>query len=106
MESPSVFKCSNTSREARSGPERQASGLMKLPRKNSFKAVWSEATEIKNVALSPAKILATHQLSLSPNSVDGETQKTRESCACAGVGFSLHHSRSRRRARLDMDFCH
>ena len=59
---------------------------------------------IKNVALIPGKNLATHQLSSSPNLVDGELQKTRESCACAGVGLSVHHVGLGRSAGLDLDF--
>ncbi|HEY2168458.1 MAG TPA: hypothetical protein VGJ30_02450 [Candidatus Angelobacter sp.] len=66
MESSSIFNAAVLA--ARPVPaERQVSGLMKLTRKNSFKAVWSEATEIKNVALIPGKKFATHQLSSSPN---------------------------------------
>ena len=34
---------------------------------DTLKAVWSEATQIKNVALTLAKVIATHQLSSSPN---------------------------------------
>src|SRR5258707_8344253 len=58
------------------------------------------------VASCPQKVVAPSLLSLSPNTVDGEFPKTRESCARAGVGLSVHDNRSGRSVGLDVDICH
>ena len=58
-----------------------------------------------SVAPHPNKIVATHQLSSSPNLGDGEIRKTRKGCANMGVDLSLNHNRVGRGTCMDMDFC-
>src|SRR5947209_17835434 len=57
------------------------------------------------VVSSRSKILATHQLSLSPNLVDEGTEEAGESCACACVGVFPDHDRTCWDTGLGMDVC-